>query len=106
MKMMAIGMGKQKGAEYYHKAAIQFTFPKIIVDAGREVIKRAPILCGLGMVENGYDQTAKIAAILPQEIEAGERELLVLAKQMMPRLPFNEIDLLIVDEMGKDISGT
>jgi hypothetical protein len=106
MKMMAIGMGKQKGAEYYHKAAIQFTFPKIIVDAGREVIKRAPILCGLGMVENGYDQTAKIAAILPQEIEARERELLVLAKQMMPRLPFNEIDLLIVDEMGKDISGT
>jgi len=106
MKMMAIGMGKQKGAEYYHKAAIQFTFPKIIVDAGREVIKKAPILCGLGMVENGYDETAKIAAILPQEIEARERELLVLAKQMMPRLPFNEVDLLIVDEMGKDISGT
>jgi hypothetical protein len=106
MKMMAIGMGKQKGAEYYHKAAIQFTFPKIIVDAGREVIRKAPILCGLGMVENGYDETAKIAAIPPQEIEAQERELQALAKQMMPRLPFNEIDLLIVDEMGKDISGT
>jgi hypothetical protein len=106
MKMMAIGMGKQKGAEYYHKAAIQFTFPKIIVDAGREVIKKAPILCGLGMVENGYDETAKIVAIPPPEIEAKEKELLVLAKQMMPRLPFNEIDLLIVDEMGKDISGT
>jgi hypothetical protein len=106
MKMMAIGMGKQKGAEYYHKAAIQFTFPKIIVDAGREVIKKAPILCGLGMVENGYDETAKIVAIPPPEIEAREKELLVLAKQMMPRLPFNEIDLLIVDEMGKDISGT
>jgi len=106
MKMMAIGMGKQKGAEYYHKAAIQFTFPKIIVDAGREVIKKAPILCGLGMVENGYDETAMIVAIPPTEIEAKERELLALAKQMMPRLPFNEIDLLIVDEMGKDISGT
>ncbi len=106
MKMMAIGMGKQKGAEYYHKAAIHFTFPKIIVDAGREVIKKAPILCGLGMVENGYDETAKIVAIPPPEIEAREKELLALAKQMMPRLPFNEIDLLIVDEMGKDISGT
>jgi hypothetical protein len=106
MKMMAIGMGKQKGAEYYHKAAIQYTFPKIIVDAGREVIKKAPILCGLGMVENGYDETAIIAAIPPQEIEAREKELLEVAKRMMPRLPFNEIDLLIVDEMGKDISGT
>jgi hypothetical protein len=106
MKMMAIGMGKQKGAEYYHKAAIQFTFPKIIVDAGREVIKKAPILCGLGMVENGYDETAVIAAIPPQEVEAKEKDLLVVAKRMMPRLPFSEIDLLIVDEMGKDISGT
>ena len=106
MKMMAIGMGKQKGAEYYHKAAIQYTFPKIIVDAGREVIKKAPILCGLGMVENGYDETAKIAALKPEELEQKERELQALAKEMMPRLPFNEIDLLIVDEMGKDISGT
>ncbi len=106
MKMMAIGMGKQKGAEYYHKAALHYTFPKIIVDAGREVIKKAPILCGLGMVENGYDETAIIAAIPPQEIEAKEKDLLVVAKRMMPRLPFNEIDLLIVDEMGKDISGT
>jgi hypothetical protein len=106
MKMMAIGMGKQKGAEYYHKAAIQYTFPKIIVDAGREVLKKAPILCGLGLVENGYDQTAVIAALSPQELEEREKELLVLAKKMMPRLPFNEIDLLIIDEMGKDISGT
>ena len=106
MKMMAIGMGKQKGAEYYHKAALQYTFPKIIVDAGREVLKRAPVLCGLGTVENGYDETAKIVALRPEELESKERELLGLAKQMMPRLPFNEIDLLIVDEMGKDISGT
>ena len=106
MKMMAIGMGKQKGAEYYHKAAIQYTFPKIIVDAGREVLKKAPILCGLGLVENGYDQTAVIAALPPEELEAREKDLLVLAKRMMPRLPFNEIDLLIIDEMGKDISGT
>ncbi|MFH2121368.1 MAG: lactate racemase domain-containing protein [Pseudomonadota bacterium] len=105
MKMMAIGMGKQKGAEYYHKAAIQYTFPKIIVDAGREVLKKAHILCGLGLVENGYDQTAVIAALLPEELEEREKEMLVLAKRMMPRLPFNEIDLLIIDEMGKDISG-
>ena len=106
MKMMAIGMGKQKGADYYHKAAIQYTFPRIIVDAGREVLKKAPILCGLGLVENGYDQTAVIAALAPDELEEREKELLVLAKRMMPRLPFNDIDLLIIDEMGKEISGT
>jgi hypothetical protein len=106
MKMMAIGMGKQKGAEHYHKAAIQYGFAKIIVDAGREVIRKAPVLCGIGVVENGYDETAIISAIAPREMEARERELLAIAKEMMPRLPFNEIDLLIVDEMGKNISGT
>ncbi len=105
MKMMAIGMGKQKGAEHYHKAAIQYTFPKIIIAAGREVLKKASILCGLGLVENGYDQTAVIAALLPEELEEREKELLVLAKKMMPRLPFDDIVLLIIDEMGKDISG-
>ena len=78
MKMMAIGMGKQKGAEYYHKAAIQYGFAKIIVDAGREVIKKVPILCGMGILENGYDETAIIEAIQPKEIEARERELSLL----------------------------
>jgi hypothetical protein len=105
MKMMAIGMGKHKGAELYHKAAIQYTFPRIIIGAGREVITRAPVLCGLGIVENGSGETAKIAALKPEEIESKETELLLLAKKMMAQLPFNEIDLLIVDEMGKDISG-
>jgi hypothetical protein len=105
MKMMAIGMGKKKGAEFYHKAAVQYTFPKIIVDAGREVIKQAPILCGLGIVENGYGKTAKIAAMKAGDIEHKEKELLKLAKKMMAKLPFDEIDLLIVDEMGKNISG-
>jgi len=105
MKMMAIGMGKQKGADYYHKAAIHYTFFKMIVDAGREVLKKAPVLCGLGILENGYDETAKIVALRPEEIETEEENLLAEAKRMMPRLPFHEIDLLIVDEIGKDISG-
>jgi hypothetical protein len=105
MKMMAIGMGKQKGADYYHKAALHYTYYKIIVDAGRMVMNNAPILCGLGILENGYDETARIVALRPEEIESEEQKLLEEAKRMMPRLPFNEIDLLIVDEIGKDISG-
>src|SRR4030042_3329519 len=86
MKMMAIGMGKQKGADLYHKAAIEHTFPKIIVDAARVVLKKAPVLSGLGIVENGYDETAKIVALNLEELEMKERELLGLAKQMMPKL--------------------
>jgi hypothetical protein len=105
MKMMAIGMGKQKGADFYHKAAIQYTFPKIIIDAAREVIKKASILGGVGIVENGYGETAGITALKPAQIEIKEKELLLQAKKLMAKLPFNHIDLLIVDEMGKDISG-
>jgi hypothetical protein len=105
MKMMAIGMGKQKGAELYHKAAIQHTFPKIIVEAARQIIQKTPVLCGIGIIENGYSETAGIKAIRAAEIESQEKEMLSLAKQMSPKLPVDDIDLLIVDEMGKDISG-
>jgi hypothetical protein len=98
-------MGKQKGADLYHKAAIEHPFPKIILYGAEVVLKKTPVLFGLGIVENGYDQTAKIVGLKPDEMEAKEKELLSLAKQMMPKLPFDEIDLLIVDEMGKDISG-
>ncbi len=105
MKMMAIGMGKLKGAEFYHKAAVQYTFPKIITDAARLVIRKTPVLCALGIVENAYGKTALISAIEPEAIERKEKELLLQSKKMMAKLPFTDIDLLIVDEMGKDISG-
>ena len=105
MKMMAIGMGKLKGAEFYHKAAVQYTFPKIIADAARLVIRKTPVLCGLGIVENAYGRTALVSAMKPAAIESKEKELLLRSKKMMAKLPFNDIDLLIVDEMGKDISG-
>jgi hypothetical protein len=105
MKMMAIGMGKLKGAEFYHKAAVQHTFPKIITDAGRLVIEKTPVLCALGVVENAYGETALIAGMKSDAIESKEKELLLHSKKLMARLPFTDIDLLIVDEMGKDISG-
>jgi hypothetical protein len=105
MKMMAIGMGKLKGAELYHKAAVQYTFPKIIADAARLVIQKTPVVFGLGIVENAFGKTAMVEAMEPSVIERREKELLLLSKKMMAKLPFNDIDLLIVDEMGKDISG-
>jgi hypothetical protein len=105
MKMMAIGMGKLKGAEFYHKAAVQHTFPKIITDAGRLVIQKTPVLCALGIVESAYGETALISGMNSESIEIKEKELLLHSKKLMAGLPFNDIDLLIVDEMGKDISG-
>ena len=105
MKMMAIGMGKLKGAELYHKAAVQHTFFKIITDAARLVLTKAPVICAVGILENAYGQTAKIKALETAEIESKEKDLLLLSKKMIAKLPFNEIDLLIIDEMGKDISG-
>jgi hypothetical protein len=105
MKMMSIGMGKLQGAEFYHRAAVHHTFPKIIKDAGRLVIRKTPVICGLGIVENAYGGTALVSAVKPDAIEEKEKLLLMRSKKMMAKLPFIDIDLLIVDEMGKDISG-
>jgi hypothetical protein len=104
-KMMTIGLGKHKGAVQGHRANIRHRYETVIARVGREMLRKARIAFGLGIVENGYDETALVGAFLPADMEAGERELLRLAKAWMAKLPFDPIDLLIVDEMGKDISG-
>lgn len=106
MKMLAIGMGKQKGADLYHSASLNLGMNRVVETVGLVVMEKCPILCGIGIVENGYDETAIIRALLPDELIEGEKKLLVEAKKRMAKLPFKEIDLLIVDEMGKNISGT
>ena len=106
MKMMAIGMGKQTGASFYHKAAVRLTFEKIIESVGTEIMKRCPILFGLALVENAFHETCVVRAFNPETLKEGEMELLKVAKQRMALLPFDEIDVLIVDQIGKDISGT
>lgn len=104
-KMMTIGVGKHRGAVQAHRAAVRHRYEPMVVAFGREVLRRARIGFGLGIVENGYDETALVQAFLGGDVEAGERELLRKAKGWMARLPFDRIDLLIVDEMGKDVSG-
>jgi hypothetical protein len=104
-KMMTIGVGKHRGAIQAHRANIRHRYEKVITQFGREVLKRARIAFGLGIVENGYDETAKVGAFLAPDIEMGERALLKEAKAWMAKLPVDPIDLLIVDEMGKDVSG-
>ena len=104
-KMMLIGLGKHRGAALYHRAIVQYSFSRIIRSVGQSVIERCGVLMGLAIVENQYDTTAMVKAVAPEEFAEREKELLVQARQWMPRLPFDQIDLLIVDEVGKEISG-
>ncbi len=104
-KMMLIGLGKHKGAALYHQAIVHYSFDRIIRSVGQTVIDQCGVLLGLGIVENQYDKTALLKGVAPEEFAEREKELLVLAKKWMPRLPFDQVDLLIVDEIGKDISG-
>jgi hypothetical protein len=106
LKMMTIGMGKHRGAVQAHRANIRLGYEAMILALGREMLRIAPIAFGLGIVENGYDETALVEALLPADLEAGERALLRRAKEWMAKLPFDTVDLLIVDEIGKEISGT
>ncbi len=104
-KMMLIGLGKHKGAALYHQAIVHYSFDRIIRSVGQQVIEKCGVLLGLGIVENQYDKTALLKGVAPEEFVEREKELLVLAKKWMPRLPFDHVDLLIVDEIGKNISG-
>ncbi len=104
-KMMLIGLGKHKGAALYHQAIVHYSFDRIIRSVGQQVIDKCGVLLGLGIVENQYDQTALLKGVAPEEFVEREKELLVLAKKWMPRLPFDHVDLLIIDEIGKNISG-
>lgn len=105
-KMMLIGLGKHEGAKVYHRAINDFSFLEIIRAVADVVIERCKILAGVAIVENAYDETARIEAVAPAHFFEREVELLKLAKQWLPRLPLKQIDLLIVDRIGKDISGT
>jgi hypothetical protein len=106
MKMMLIGLGKHEGAKIYHRAITDYSFPQIVRSVAGQVLKKCRVVAGLGIVENGYDETALIRAVHPEELEEREKEMLVLAKQWLPRLPFEHVDVLIIDEIGKNISGS
>ncbi|MFA0776597.1 MAG: hypothetical protein PVTTEEND_000311 [Candidatus Fervidibacter sp.] len=104
-KMMAVGMGKREGADIAHtyKAwSLRHHIPLM----AKEILRRLPILAGLAVIENGYHEVAHLIALPPEEIEAGERRLLSFWKRIRPKIPFNHLDVLIVERMGKNISGT
>lgn len=105
-KMMLIGLGKHEGAKIYHRAIANYSFMEIITAVAASVIKRCKVVAGLAIVENAYDETALIEAVPPELFLERESALLKLAMAWLPRLPFRECDLLIVDQIGKNMSGT
>jgi hypothetical protein len=105
MKMAAIGLGKHKQALLLHNHGVH-GIRDIMPEVARVTLSKANILFGLAIVENAFDQTAIIEAIPTQEIPIREAALLRLARTYMPKLPVEDIDILVVDEIGKNYSGT
>ncbi len=104
MKMLTIGLGNHHGASRCHNIGYKH-FHRLIPECGQTIIEHAPILFAVAALENAFDQTAKIVAVEACRVLETEPLLLQQAKAMMPRLLLGEYDILIVDQIGKDISG-
>lgn len=104
-KMCAIGLGKQRGAQLIHSAGIR-GLTDLVPQAARLAVAKDILIGGVGIVENARDETAEIHGVLGSEV-AGEfeAEILARAKQLMPRIPFDRLHVLVLDRMGKDVSG-
>ncbi len=106
IKMLLVGLGKDLGAKEYHRATMKYTFDQIVESALPIVLSKLSVLFGLAIVENAYGDIADIRAIMSRDFIKEEPTLKKEAFKLMAKLPFRNIDLLIIDNMGKDISGT
>ncbi|MSU66115.1 MAG: DUF2088 domain-containing protein [Opitutus sp.] len=106
LKMAVVGLGKRAGAAAMHLAASELGHERAIRTMAGVLIRETPLLGGFAILENQFHETARLVVLLREEMAQGEDALLVEARQLMPLLPFDEIDLLIVDRIGKNISGT
>ncbi len=100
-KILAVGCGRQKGAENMHK----YDLGKTIIPAARLIMQKTSVLCGLAVTENAFGGTHSIKLAGPQEFAAVDREFLKIAWTLLPKLPIDDLDILLVDEMGKNVSG-
>lgn len=105
-KMLTIGFGKHAGAANAHRAAMRIGHERVIREISHVILETAPVLCGVAILEDQNHQTTEVNVIEPQQIVSEENRLLEKAWSLMPRLPLDEIDMLIVDRIGKEISGT
>jgi hypothetical protein len=105
-KMLVIGFGKQVGANNAHRQAVHRGYEIVLREFARVILGAAPVFCGIALVEDQRHQTAALEVLRPENIVRDENRLFKLAESLLARLPFDDIDLLIVDRMGKDISGS
>jgi hypothetical protein len=105
-KMLVIGMGKQRGAKIAHQWSVDWSLRDMLPEISKMLIDSLPVIGGIALVENQYHDTMIIEGVPADNFLQREAELLVQAYEVMPKIPFDELDLLIVDRMGKDISGS
>ncbi|MBI3975116.1 MAG: DUF2088 domain-containing protein [Armatimonadetes bacterium] len=105
MKMMAVGLGKAPGAEQAHRLGAEH-MARAIGEVAAGLLATGRVVAGVALLENAYDETAAVEVLAPDEIPEREPALYAQAQEWMPRLPVEEADVLVVDEMGKNYSGT
>lgn len=105
-KMLVIGMGKHVGAAEAHRLTIRHGYSEVISAGAELILSRLPVLCGVAIIENQYGQTAEVHVVEPDQILEREPALVERSRALLPSLPFERLDCLIVDEMGKEISGS
>jgi hypothetical protein len=106
VKMAAVGLGKLQGAANYHRHAVRLGLGHVVRSAGHHMLSSGKILGGLAILEDAHHDTAEVVALPAARIEAEEQRLLEKVRASMPRILFREVDILIVEETGKHISGT
>jgi len=100
-KILAVGCGRQKGAANMHK----YDLAKTIVPAARRIMEKASVLCGLAVTENALGGTHSLELARPEEFVEVDRRFLETAWKLLPGIPLDDLDVLVVDEMGKNVSG-
>ncbi|KAA9022532.1 lactate racemase domain-containing protein [Niallia endozanthoxylica] len=104
MKMISIGLGKQKGAEACHQLGFKYMAENVPAMA-KMIMEKKPILFGVATIENAFDKVAFVDVLTPEEILSRETDLQAKAKELLPRLFFEQLDVLVIDQIGKNISG-
>jgi hypothetical protein len=104
-KMLVIGMGKQRGAKTAYDWAVDWSFRNMIPEITEQLLASLPVIGGVAIVEDQHDDTTILEGVPPSRFLEREAELLETAWNLMPKLPFDELDVLVVDRLGKDISG-
>jgi hypothetical protein len=106
VKKLVVGLGGPQGAQQFHSQGKSTDLSPLLRDVGTVILEKMPVVGGIVIIENAYEETALIKGVLKDDIMRGEMELLAYSKTLMPGLPVRNLDALVVEEMGKNYSGT